>query len=121
MTTAYGIQFLLSVVLGQNPNLLAQIAADLATGVAQLAFSHDDEYESDEYAVKYLYPTSYDARGVAGFFEKLEGTPQAPEFLSTHPSPDNRVDRILEIWEGLGGKTGQTYPDSYQQFKNSLP
>jgi Zn-dependent protease with chaperone function len=121
MTTAYGLQFLLSVVLGQNPNLLAQIAADLAAGVAQLAFSRDDEYESDEYAVKYLYPTSYDARGVAGFFEKLEGTPQPPEFLSTHPNPENRVDRIIEIWESLGGKTGQTYPDRYQQFKNSLP
>lgn len=121
MTTAYGLQFLLSVVLGQNPNLLAQIAADLAAGVAQLAFSRGDEYEADEYAVKYLYPTSYDARGVAGFFEKLEGTPQPPEFLSTHPNPGNRVEKIYEIWQSLGGKTGETYPDRYQQFKNALP
>jgi predicted Zn-dependent protease len=121
MTEAYGLQMLLSVVLGENPSLLAEMAADLAAGVASLAFSRDDEYESDEYSVKYLYETSYDARGVAGFFEKMIGSPQPPEFLSTHPNPDNRVAKINEVWQGLGGKEGQEYPERYQQFKNSLP
>jgi Zn-dependent protease with chaperone function len=121
MTEAYGLQVLLSVVLGENPSLLAQIAADLAAGVASLAFSRDDEYESDEYSVKYLYETSYDARGVAGFFEKIDGSPQPPEFLSTHPNPGNRVEKINEIWLGLGGKEGEEYPERYQQFKSSLP
>ncbi len=121
MTKAYGLQFLISIVLGQNPNALAQIAADLAAGVASLAFSREDEYESDEYSVRYLYETAYDARGVAGFFEKLEGSPQPPEFLSTHPNPGNRVEKINEIWTELGGKIGETYPERYQQFKNSLP
>lgn len=121
LTKAYGLQVVLSVVLGQNPNLLAQMAADLAAGVAMLAFSRDDEYESDELAVKYLYATSYDARGVAGFFEKIESEPQPPEFLSTHPNPGNRVEKIYEIWQNLGGKEGETYPERYQQFKNALP
>lgn len=121
MTNAYGIQLLISIVLGQNPNALAEIAADLAAGVASLAFSRDDEYESDEYSVRYLYETSYDARGVAGFFEKIEGSPQPPEFLSTHPNPGNRVEKINEVWMELGGKTGETYPERYTQFKNSLP
>ena len=121
MTNAYGMQLLLSIVLGQNPNALAEIAADLAAGVASLAFSRDDEYESDEYSVRYLYKTSYDARGVAGFFEKIEGSPQPPEFLSTHPNPGNRVEKINEVWTELGGKTGETYPERYQQFKNTLP
>jgi predicted Zn-dependent protease len=121
MTNAYGMQLLISIVLGQNPNALAEIAADLAAGVASLAFSRDDEYESDEYSVRYLYETSYDARGVAGFFEKMEGSPQPPEFLSTHPNPGNRVEKINEVWTELGGKTGETYPERYTQFKNSLP
>jgi beta-barrel assembly-enhancing protease len=121
MTKAYGLEILLSVILGENPNLLAQMAADLAAGVTMLAFSRDDEYESDEYSVKYLYETTYDARGVAGFFEKMIGSPLPPEFLSTHPNPENRVEKILEVWQGLGGKTGQEYVAEYQQFKNSLP
>jgi predicted Zn-dependent protease len=121
MTQAYGLQLLISIVLGQNPNALAEIAADLAAGVAYLAFSRDDEYESDELSVNYLYETSYDARGVAGFFEKIEGSPQPPEFLSTHPNPGNRVEKINEIWTELGGKVGETYPQRYQEFKNLLP
>jgi predicted Zn-dependent protease len=121
MTTAYGIQVLLSVVLGENPALLAQMAADLAAGVSLLAFSRDDEYESDEYSVKYLYETSYDARGVAGFFEKMDETSPVPEFLSTHPNPGNRVEKIYEIWQELGGKDGEEYVEQYQQFKNTLP
>ena len=121
MTKAYGLQFLLSVVLGENPALLAQIAADLASGVAMLAFSRTDEYEADEYSVRYLDKTTYDARGVAGFFEKLTGSNPTPEFLSTHPNPENRVEKIMEVWTGLGSKEGETYVSRYQEFKNSLP
>jgi beta-barrel assembly-enhancing protease len=121
MTTAYGLQMLLSVVLGQNPNMLAEMAADLAAGVAILAFSRDDEYESDEYSVRYLYETSYDARGVAGFFEKIDNASPVPEFLSTHPNPGNRIEKINEIWTELGGMVGEEYPEQYAEFKNSLP
>lgn len=121
MTKAYGLTMLLSVVLGENPNMIAQMVGELAAGVASLAFSRDDEYEADELSVNYLYETSYDARGVAGFFEKMIGQPQPPEFLSTHPNSENRVEKIYEVWEGLGGKTGETYPAEYQAFLNNLP
>jgi predicted Zn-dependent protease len=121
LTKAYGLTILVNIVLGQNPSMLAQIAADLAAGLTALAFSRSDEYEADEYAVKYLYPTAYDARGVAGFFEKLDGSPQPPEFLSTHPNPGNRVDAINEAWMELGGKEGEWFAGRYSEFKNSLP
>lgn len=121
MTKAYGLTMLLSIVLGENPNMIAQMVAELAAGVASLAFSREDEYEADEFSVKYLYETNYDARGVAGFFEKMIGEPSPPEFLSTHPNSENRVEKIYEVWQELGAKTGETYPTEYQAFKNSLP
>jgi Zn-dependent protease with chaperone function len=121
LTKAYGLQILISIVLGQNPSLLAQVAADLAAGLASLAFSRTDEYQADEFSVKYLYSTSYDSRGVAGFFQKMGGASQPPEFLSTHPSPENRIEKIMEVWTSFGGKTGNEYADVYQQFVNSLP
>jgi predicted Zn-dependent protease len=121
MTKAYGLTMLLSIVLGENPGMLSQMAADLAAGVTMLAFSRDDEYESDELSVKYLDRTAYDARGVAGFFEKMTGAGLPPEFLSTHPSPENRVEKIMEVWTELGSKDGEEYAARYQEFKNLLP
>ncbi|MBN3035399.1 MAG: M48 family metalloprotease [Bacteroidales bacterium] len=121
LTKAYGIQILLSIVLGNNPSMLAEIAASLAAGVATLAFSRDAEYEADEYSVKYLSETDYDPLGVGGFFQKLDEAPQLPEFLSTHPHPENRYDRINEVWQSLGSPTGEQFPNRYNQFINSLP
>jgi beta-barrel assembly-enhancing protease len=125
LTKAYGLQLLLGILLGNNQSQLAQIAADLAAGVTMLAFSRDAENESDEYSVKYLFNTAYDATGVKGFFEKIEGSSQPPEFLSTHPSPDNRYDHILEVKASLdsifGPRNGNTFVESYNQFKSTLP
>jgi len=121
LTKIYGIQILLSIILGENPTLLAEIVAGYAAGAASLAFSRDFEYEADEYSVRYLYPTSYDARGVSDFFKKLEGGPTIPEFLSTHPSPEHRYDKIQELWIELGSKNGEVYTNRYNDFKSSLP
>jgi len=121
LTRVYGLQILLSIVLGNNPSQMAEIVAGLAAGAASLKFSRDAEYEADMYSVEYLYFTEYDARGVGGFFQKLDGSPQPPEFLSTHPHPDNRYEKIIEKWQELGGKEGGLFPERYQEFKNSLP
>lgn len=121
LTKAYGLQIILGIVLGTNPSLAAEIAAGLASGLSSLAFSRTNEYEADEYAVKYLYPTEYDAESLKNFFEMMEGQPHPPTFLSTHPSPDDRLQKITEVFTALGGVHGQTFPERYQEFKNALP
>lgn len=121
LTRAYGFQFLLAAILGDDPTAMAEIAADLAQGLSDLAFSREDEYEADSYAVKYSADSKYDARGVAGFFEKLEGSLRPPEFLSTHPSPENRIENIQQVWQNIGTPEGGVFVDDYQDFKNSLP
>lgn len=123
MTKIYGYQVVLSMLLGNNPSLAATIAADLALGLQALAFSRDDEYEADEYAVKYIYPSTLDARGVAYFFEQMELEEGADwmVYFSTHPHPSDRIEKIYEHHQGLGGKEGERYATRYQTFKNSLP
>lgn len=121
LTIAYGLDLLLSIALGNDPNAIAQIAADLAAGLSSLAFSRQDEYEADEYAVKYLYPTEEDAASLGDFFTKLEGEPYPPTFLSTHPSPEDRLEKINEHFQALGGVHGQTFISRYNEFKSSLP
>lgn len=93
MTKAYGLSALVSVVTGSSdPGLLEQIALSLIS----LKFSRGAETEADMYSVEYLCPTSYRADGAAGFFIKTQDQPSPPEFLSTHPNPANRVQKIQE-------------------------
>jgi len=126
MTDYYGYAFLIDLLLNDSDsNVIGSIVNDVATGLTQLAFSRKFEYQADEYAVKFLSDTDYDPLGVAGFFEKLEAEEQAtgevPVFLRTHPSPEDRIEKIHEHWEEEGSKTGNEYTQRYLEFKNSLP
>ncbi len=117
LTKQYGIATLLQILVGKDENLIAEVTSSLLS----LSFSRSDESEADEYSVIYLYPTEYDARGAARFFEKISGSSSTPTFLSTHPDPDNRVEEINNKWMELGGKVGGTFESRYQDFQNSLP
>lgn len=120
LTKLYGVELLISVALGRDSSLLVGIAEQLAF----LSFSRANEREADDLSVTYLYPTDYDARGAARFFEKLIASGQTgntPTFLSTHPDPGDRVQAIIDKWRMLGGKVGKTFEMSYEEFQNSLP
>ncbi len=123
LTKLYSYQILLSMLLGDDPSLAAEIAAELALGLTALAYSREDEYEADEYAVNYIYPTNWDSRGVAYFFEKMELEEGADWmiYFSTHPHPNDRIEKIYEHWDALGGKEGNLYENRYQALKESLP
>ncbi|MFA6259909.1 MAG: M48 family metalloprotease [Bacteroidia bacterium] len=117
IVSQYGIIALLSILSGGDPNMLAELSANLVL----LKFSREHESEADDYSVRFLYPTVYDPRGAKYFFEKI-GSQGTPEFLSTHPDPGNRVIAIENKWSCLGGRTdGQLFDTRYQQFKASLP
>jgi predicted Zn-dependent protease len=120
----YGVEALLAIALGQNPNALEQIAGQIAGQLAGLQFSREYETDADTHSVQYLAHTKYACNGAALFFIKLEeagNSNQPPEFLSTHPNPENRIENInnqaakLKCSTALSGDTG------YDQIKSSLP
>lgn len=119
LTKQYGTEVLFAILFGNDQGTLTQIAK----GMIGLKYSRNNESEADMRSVDYLYPTQYDARGAARFFEKILalGGGSGPEFLSTHPSPENRVEAITTYWEDKGGKVGETFKDRYDSFKKSLP
>lgn len=116
LTKAYGLATVISLVLGNDPGLLAEIAA----GLVNLSFSRADETESDEFSVRYLCDSPYAANGAAEFFRKLEGA-QVPAFLSTHPNPDNRVEKIDDLAGELGCSTETYAAGQYADLIDSLP
>lgn len=118
MIKAYGVQTLIDILTSGTTQQLAELGANLLA----LSFSRSDETEADDYSVRYLLGTEYDPQGAKYFFQKIGSSQGVPEFLSTHPNPDNRVANIEDTWKclGSGGSSG-TFTERYQEFKNSLP
>ena len=67
-----------------------------------LKFSRDNEYQADALGVEYSTKTGYDSHQMAHFFQTLDrmhpsedGT--LPNWFSTHPNPENRVEKVLAL------------------------
>ena len=98
MSQEMGLNALLSVILGENPSQLAQIAAQLFTGLTLLQNSRANEDEADLYSIKYLTDSKYYSGSVKFFFEKMRDdglvsskSDKIALFLSTHPDPIDRI------------------------------
>ena len=77
-----------------------------------LKFGRDDERQSDELGVQYSSKIGYDASQMADFFQTLareqgkSGKEAIPDFLSTHPNPEDRyntVKQLAEQWKQANG------------------
>ena len=114
MTKIYGVQILMNAALGDSSAI-----AQITTGLIGLKFSRDHETEADRMSVEYLCATDWPADGAAGFFEKIEasGGVGVPEWLSTHPSPENRISNY-HTWATEAGCVGrEKYEQRYAEFK----
>jgi beta-barrel assembly-enhancing protease len=127
LVQTYGVQALLGIGAAvatsgksQGTQQTASTVAQVATSVVGLSFSRDHETEADNMSVKYLCGTDYNAAGSAGFFEKLGNASTPPEFLSTHPSPVNRVQNIQTQAEKAGCKGTNKNVSQYQRIKTLL-
>jgi predicted Zn-dependent protease len=73
----------------------AQLAAVLAI---QLPNSRQGESEADQIGIELAARAGFDPKAAVTLWEKMGkdgGSP--PEFLSTHPSPENRAARLAEL------------------------
>ena len=98
-----------AVIAAYDPNnpssaSRAQIAV-LIGQLINLKFGRDDELESDYLGVCFLNDTGYDPSELIRVMEVLassrEGN-QPPEFFSTHPNPENRIQRIQQAIQNIG-------------------
>ncbi len=77
-------------------------AAQTAAMVGQLVnmqYGRDDEIESDTIGICLMLDANYDPEAMIAVMEVLEaahGGARQPEFFSTHPNPENRIERIQE-------------------------
>lgn len=123
-TKSVGLSVLLSTLIGNDKSGLVELAGNLGSGLASLKFSREDEYEADEFSVKYLADTDYNPVGIKSFFEKIRAEQQTAatfEFLSTHPDDENRINNINDVWVSIDSPTGSDFTQEYAAFKALLP
>ena len=90
----------IGVIAGQSQVQGAVELANLAVtgaGVYALKFDRNQESESDSLGMRYMTKAGYKPRGMLEVMEILKaagGGGGQPEWMSTHPLPTTRIDRI---------------------------
>jgi hypothetical protein len=100
--------------------LLAQLAGSFSLNSILLKYSRTDESQADVMGTQILYDTGYDPRAMAQFFEKLGNETkgkQPAQFFSDHPNPGNRVERVDEEVDKLGGPPAN-YQSDTREFQD---
>jgi predicted Zn-dependent protease len=118
----YGLSILASLVLGQNPNQLAQIAAQIVGTGAMARFSRDAEREADDLGIRAMYEAGYNPLGMATMFEELlEHRRSSPgrveKFFSTHPLTEDRIRDARNRAAQLTGRSVITDEPEFQNIK----
>ena len=85
-----------ALVVGSGDYTTAQIG-QVVGNMINMSYGRDDELESDALGIRIMAEAGYDPRGMVRVMEvlaKASGGSRQPEFVSTHPAPENRSERI---------------------------
>ena len=100
---------------GQRQMVMSALGAGAQMGFL-LPFSRDHESEADKVGLRYMAKAGYDPREAVPFWERMgqasKGRRSPPEFASTHPSHETRIQRLkaelpaaLHIYQASQGST----------------
>jgi predicted Zn-dependent protease len=94
-----------SVMIGSGGSMGAAQVANMVGQMKSMEYGRDQELESDDFGVRLMLESGYNAENLIGVMDILEaasGGQRVPEFQSTHPSPDNRREKIKEAIKKYG-------------------
>jgi predicted Zn-dependent protease len=81
---------------------IAQVVANMVS----MKYGRNDELESDTYGIRYMHESGYKPESMIKVMEILaeaSGGSRQNEFMSSHPSPENRIAKIKEEIAKLKG------------------
>jgi predicted Zn-dependent protease len=114
-----------SILLGQNPNALAQIAAQIVAGGAMARFSRADEKQADDMGLQFMTQAGYDPHGMLDLFQKLLSLEQSQpgtvsRFFQDHPGTQDRIADISGRISQMGRTSGIVDDPEYQVIRRRL-
>ena len=86
-----------SVLIGTGGDQALTQVANMVGQYSSMKYGRDQELESDDFGVRLMVEAGYDPNhlvGVMDILEEASGGQKVPEFQSTHPSPENRREKI---------------------------
>jgi predicted Zn-dependent protease len=115
MLAQYGGSLLGASISNSQLQSIFQQAYPLGAQVTLLAYGRKQESEADQMGLYLMAMAGYDPRQAIPFWNRMEaassGTARQPEFLSTHPGPENRIaalnanmDKAMQYYKAAGGK-----------------
>ncbi|MEN9559994.1 MAG: hypothetical protein RLZZ502_1205 [Pseudomonadota bacterium] len=87
-----------AAVSGVDPT--GGMVANNVANMVNLKYGREDELESDHWGVMLMVQAGYDPRAmirVMEILEKASGGSRAPQYMSSHPSPADRAERLRAI------------------------
>jgi predicted Zn-dependent protease len=85
---------------GDGRGQMAAVAAQMAVQMKMLKYGRDDESQADDIGLRYMTAAGYDPQGMLGVMKILKeaaGGGRQPEFMSSHPLPESRIQAI-QAW-----------------------
>lgn len=121
MSKQIGMDILFAAVMTQTSSRDALTMADLARQIVALKYGRDDERDADIYGMDYMVRAGYNPNGAVETMEMLEKEERirAVEFLSSHPSPENRVSYLqarIQTYYFNSIEVAKTGEEAYQRF-----
>ncbi len=88
---------ILGAIFGGTIGGIAQTAGQLGSAAILTSYSREYETQADTLGAQIMARAGYDPHDLANMFKTIEqqsGGSRSPEFLSSHPNPENRYENI---------------------------
>ena len=99
---AGGLASIVGYAIGGDVGAVAEMATKVATKMATLKYSRDDEFEADQLGIRYMARAVYNPWGMVELLQVLESLSGSKggaftEMMQTHPLTANRIADAEEI------------------------
>lgn len=113
---------ILGAIIGGNVGGIIAQGTQMGLGVYALKYSREYETQADLLGAQILANAGYDPRELANMFRTIEqqGRGSGPEWLSSHPNPGNRYERINQEASRLRVNRGRGSDGEFNRVRGLL-
>jgi beta-barrel assembly-enhancing protease len=113
---------ILGAIIGGNVGDIVTQGTQIGVGAYLMKYSREYETQADVLGAQILARAGYDPLDLARMFETIEkqGGNRGPEWLSSHPNPGNRQERIAQEARLLKVSAARRNPSEFSAIQTSL-